>query len=133
MKLHSSSMVPGSICLTAALEYFWPMTHILLTRILLTYDTETSGFTVLFPSKIPNSSKLILNTCSFGNWRFAKCRCSEWVPSHWVFVNCLLGLPSVRIVKAAEHQRSAHGRWELGVSRPQSEVRMLWELWSSHI
>lgn len=41
----------------AVLEYFGPMTHILLI-----YDTETSGFSVLFFSKIPNSSKLILNT-----------------------------------------------------------------------
>lgn len=41
----------------AVLEYFWHMTHILLT-----YDMETSGFSLLFPSKIPNSSKLILNT-----------------------------------------------------------------------
>lgn len=40
----------------AALEYFWPMTHVLLT-----YNTETSGFSVLFPSEIPNSLKLILN------------------------------------------------------------------------
>ena len=41
----------------ATLEYFWLMIHILLT-----YNSETSGFSVLFASKIPNSSKLILNT-----------------------------------------------------------------------
>lgn len=32
-----------------------------MTHILLTNDKETSGFSVLFPSKIPNGSKLTLN------------------------------------------------------------------------